>query len=424
MVPDAPPPTPTFNPSPLPTDSPLPIQLALHHGRTPSGRIHRALCLSVVVVLIITGGCQTEDAAPETPPRPVRYEQVFSISSEQGRTFSGVTQAGSQVQVAFRVGGSVEAVGVQVGQQVRRAQQLARLDATDYLIQERQAEAALAQANAQLRNAEATYERTQQLYTNRGASQSDLDAARAQFTSAQAQVRSAEAQLRAAERQVGFTRLQAPIAGSVAEVRIEVGEQVSPGQPVVTISGTGQPEVVVPVPEGLIGRVRAGSAARVLLSATGEEEYEATITEVGVAPTGGATTFPVTVQLTENSSQIRPGMAADVTLSVNTQSPGEASSPAPDRVVVPMQSVGEDRDGRFVFVLDQRSDDRALALRRRVETGGFQGDAIEILSGVNSGDLVVTAGVSSITDSQEVALLEPPRLPADSVRALRNRNQE
>jgi len=117
-------------------------------------------------------------------------------------------------------------------------------------------------------------------------------------------------------------------------------------------------------------------------------------------------------------------MAADVTLSVNTQSSGEASSSAADRVAVPMQSVGEDRDGRFVFVLEQHSDDRALALRRRVETGGFQGDAIEIVSGVNSGDLVVTAGVSSITDSQEVALLEPPRIPADSVRALQNRSKE
>jgi len=389
----------------------------------PHSRLHRTLLVGAVVVLVLTAGCRSDDTPTETPPRPVRYEQVFTASSEQGRTFSGVAQAGSQAQVAFRVPGSVESVSVQVGERVRQGQILARLDATDYVIQQRQAEAALAQANAQLRNAEATYERTQQLYANRGASQSDLDAARAQFTSAQAQVRSAEAQLRGAERQVSYTQLTAPLAGSVAEVGVDIGEQVSPGRPVVTISGTGQPEVEVPVPEGLIGRVRAGAPARVRLSALGDTEYDATITEVGVAPTGGATTFPVTVRLKNADSQVRPGMAADVTLPMSSLASAQEDSTL-NRVTVPMQSVGEDRDGRFVFVLESQGEDRALALRRRVQTGGFQGDAIEILNGVNSGDLVVTAGVSAITDSQEVALLEGANRSPDSGRELQSGRQK
>jgi len=412
--------------NPLPTHLASRFQFGLRRGRTPRSLFLRPLLVSavvVLVVLIVTGGCRPDEASPDAPPRPVRYEQVFSASSEQGRTFSGVAQAGSQAQVAFRVRGVVESVSVQVGEPVRRGQILARLDATDYVIQQRQAEAALAQANAQLRNAEATYERTQQLYANRGASQSDLDAARAQFTSAQAQVRSAEAQLRAAEQQVSYTQLAAPIAGSVAEVAVEIGEQVSPGRPVVTISGTGQPEVEVPVPEGLIGRVRAEAPARVRLSALGDAEYEATITEVGVAPTGGATTFPVTVRLTEAAAQVRPGMAADVTLPMSAR-PSASEAPATNRVTVPMQSVGEDREGRFVFVLEQEGGDRAIALRRRVQTGGFQGDAIEILEGVASGELVVTAGVSALTDSQEVALLGGARSPSDSVGVLRGSSQE
>jgi len=401
----------------------LRLPLGLRYGRSPDRYILRSLLCSALLVLVVTAGCQTDEDPPEEPPRPVRYEQVFSASSEQGRTFSGVAQAGSEAQVAFRVRGAVESVGVQVGQQVRRGQILARLDATDYVIQQRQAEAALAQANAQLRNAEATYERTQQLYANQGASQSDLDAARAQFTSAQAQVRSAEAQLRAAERQVSYTQLAAPLSGAVADVAAEVGEQVSPGRPVVTISGAGQPEVEVPVPEGLIGRVRTGAPAQVRIGALGDAEYEATITEVGVAPTGGATTFPVTVRLTETASQVRPGMAADVTLPMGaSSSAGESSSAI--RVVVPAHSVGEDRDGRFVFVLQQQGKDRAIALRRPVETGGFQDDAIEILEGVQSGDLVVTAGVSVLADSQEVALLGGARSPSDSVGTQQGSGQE
>lgn len=387
----------------MPSCLPLPF--------APPGRRARRCRLAVagalLAVAVALAGCGAEAEPPEAAVRPVRYERARLAGGVQERTLSGVAQAGTEVEASFRVSGVVDTVGVQVGRRVRRGEVLVRLDATDYVIQQRQAEAAVAQAQAQLRNAEATYERTQQLYASEGASQSDLDAARAQYASAQAQVRSAAAQLQGAQRQVGYTRLAAPVAGAVAEVGVEVGEQVAPGRTaVVLVGGPGRPEVQVAVPEGLIGRVQVGTDARVRFSALGGTAYDAVVAEAGVAATRGSTTFPATLRLTEDAAAVRPGMAAEVTLALRGPAPGTAPADT-GRVVVPMQAVGEDRRGRFVFVLEPQGDGtEALARRRPVETGAFRGAAIEVVRGVAPGALVATAGVSALADSQRVTLLD------------------
>ena len=177
------------------------------------------------------------------------------------------------------------------------------------------------------------------------------------------------------------------------------------------------PETVVPdlakvvpagtlaVPEGLIGRIRAGPPARVRFGSLGGQIYAATVAEVGIASTASTTTFPVTVRLASDADEVRPGMAADVTLRLVG---GTTSSGG---VVVPAEAVGEDRAGRYVFVLAPQGDGEALALRRQVDLGGLTDDGITITSGVGDGDRVVTAGRSALADSQRVALLDAPASP-------------
>ncbi|MEM9664430.1 MAG: efflux RND transporter periplasmic adaptor subunit [Bacteroidota bacterium] len=370
--------------------------------RTRACRLAAWWLLSAVVLAVLPG-CGTDESPPPDPLRPVRYQQVFAADGVQMRTFTGVAQAGAQAQVSFRVSGVVEAVSVQVGAPVQRGTVLARLDASDYVIQQRQAEAAEAQATAHLRHAEATYERTQQLYADQSASQSDLDAARAQYESAQAQVRSAEAQRQAANQQISYTRLTAPIRGAVAEVLVEVGEQVGPGRPAAVVSGGERLDVLTAVPEGLIGRVQMGTPATVRFGALGPAAYEATVGEVGIASTANTTTFPVTVRLARDAPEVRAGMAAEVTLALD-----RGATPAAPGVIVPAQAVGEDRAGRYVFVLADQGHGEAVALRRRVETTTLTDAGITVIAGVEDGALVVTAGLSALTDSQRVALLNPP----------------
>ncbi len=347
--------------------------------------------------LPVLTGCGGGGEESEPVIRPVRYEQVFTTGGERTRAFSGTARAGAETALSFKVAGTVRQVDVAVGDQVQAGQLIASLDASDYQIKAEQARASLAQAQAQERNAAANYERVQGLYENNTASRSDLDAARAAFESAQASVRAARSQLQLARQQVSYARLTAPTAGAVAQVNVEVNENVTAGRAVVVITSGDQPEVEVAVPEMFIARMREGDAVTVTFDALPGQRFAATVSEVGVTSTR-ATTFPVSVRLTENDEAVRPGMAAAVLFQLDTADQRE-------RILVPAVSVGEDREGRFAFVVEPSEEGIGIARRRLVEVGDLTAEGLEVLTGLNDGEIVVTAGISRLTDGQPVRLL-------------------
>jgi RND family efflux transporter MFP subunit len=281
---------------------------------------------------------------------------------------------------------------------VRRGQLIAELDPQDYRLQLQEAEAALEQSAAQARNASANYERVRDLYENRTASKSDLDAARAASESAEAAVRSIEKRLELANLQVEYTRLTAPDAGSIAAVNVEVNENVGAGTPVVVLTSGERPEVKVTIPEVMIAQVKTGSEAVVSFDAIPDRNFNATVTEVGVASTAFETTFPVIVRFNEASSEVRPGMAAEVSFRFET-------TDARERIIVPAVSVAEDQQGRFVFLVEPADEGLGVVRRKQVTIGELTSEGLEILEGVQDGDLVVTAGVTRLVDGQKVKLL-------------------
>ena len=133
--------------------------------------------IPILALCITSLACATEEP-PEPVVRPVRFEQVFATGGERVRTFSGAARAAVESPLSFRVGGTLRRLPAGVGGAVRRGQLIAELDAQDFRLRVRQAEASLRQAQAQAANASATFERTRLLYESNNASRSDLDAAR------------------------------------------------------------------------------------------------------------------------------------------------------------------------------------------------------------------------------------------------------
>ncbi|HSC27815.1 MAG TPA: efflux RND transporter periplasmic adaptor subunit [Vicinamibacterales bacterium] len=354
---------------------------------------------ATVGVTLFAGSASCGRQEPVAPPviRPVKYTQVFAAGTERTRTFSGIARPALESTLSFRVSGRVNRVLVDVGSRVRPDQLIAELDPVDYELQVKQVEAALRQAEAQASNAEADLRRVRGLYENDNASRDDLDAAIAGAASAQAQVESAAKQLELARRQVGYTRLLAPVAGAIADVRIEENENVMPGQAVAVLTAGLQPEVELAVPESLITRIAERERVTIRFDALPDRRFEGLVKEVGVTATALATTFPVTVQLRDAGPDVRPGMAAAVTFEFPAREGGE-------RFVVPAEAVGEDREGRFVFVAVPAQGEVAVARRRAVTVGEFTSEGLEILRGLTDGEFVITAGVSRIEDGREVRL--------------------
>ena len=367
-----------------------------------AGAQFRYACVLSVLTLLGAAACdegEQVEAAAEII-RPVRVQQVFAAGGEQQRVFSGVAKPGIESRLSFKVGGSVQRLQVNVGDRVREGALIASLDPDDYRLQAQEAEASLERAEAEARNAAANYERTRALYENNNASRTDLDAARSAAESSTAAVASIAKQLELARRQLQYTRLRAPLDGEIATVDIELNENVRAGTAVVTLISGKTPEVQVNVPGVLIARVRQGDAVDVAFDAIPGEWFSAEVTEVGVGSGGVATSFPVTVRLQRAASRVRSGMAAEVTFSFQY---GDGR----ERILVPPVAVAEDRDGRFVYVVEPGAEPGFGVIRRKaVEVGNLTGEGIEVFSGLLDGERVVTAGVSRINDGLKVRVLQ------------------
>ncbi|MFW2387653.1 MAG: efflux RND transporter periplasmic adaptor subunit [Polyangiales bacterium] len=359
----------------------------------------KILTLVAMAAAVLTLGCEEAQEEPEVI-RPVRYIVVEGSDSATKRTYSGVAKAGQESRLSFQVSGQVLSVPVNVGEVVKKGQTIARIDPADLALQLQNAQAAAAQSRAQERNAKATYERTRALYENQNASRQDLDADRTAYESARAGLESASQQIRLRQRQLGYAHLKAPEAGTLSTVDIEVNEYVQAGTLVATLLAGDQIEVGVSVPASIIRSVHKGAKALARFESSKGQAFAGTVTEVGVSSAGGATTFPVTVRLTEGQDQVRAGMAADVTFVFESAENGPKYS-------LPISAVGEDREGRFVYMLKSDGEGLGTVHRSPVEVGQVLSDGIEIFEGVKPGDLVVTAGVSRIYDGLQVRV--PPK---------------
>lgn len=354
----------------------------------------------VLLIVLLLPACRDKGTPPEPILRPVRSQTVQSFGCFSERSFSGIAEAGQESRLSFRVSGTIEQVAVKVGDRVHTGQLIARLDATDYELQKQEAEAALARARAQARNAEANYARVRALYENRNASRNDLDAARAASESAAAAMQASQTRLELARTQLGYTRLKAPTDGAIASVPAEADENVSSETVVAVLTAGAMPEVSVAVPESYISGIERGSQVTVRFDTLPQRSFVARVTEVGVAATTYATTYPVTVRLEQADSSIRPGMAAEVSFRFRQRVDGG------NRFLVPPEAVGEDRQGRFVFIVEPGETGTGTIRRQPVGVGELTAEGLEILSGLKDGDRIVTAGVALIHDGQQVKLLK------------------
>ena len=352
-----------------------------------------------ILIFLLLISCQKEQEAVEII-RPVRTKQVFSTGGARSRAFSGVVKSGSESRLSFKVPGTVQRVAVEIGDRVKRGNILVKLDPTDYEIQVKEAENARDLARATEIQAKANYDRVRTLYENRSASKSALDAARAAYESAHEQDNIAKKRRKLARRQLEYTELRAPVDGAVSEVRIEENENVQTGQTVIIFTSGSKMEVQITMPELLISQIKEGDDVIVSLDAISGKSFKANVTEVGVSSTSYSTTYPVIVQLTETDPGIRPGMAAEVSFEFSATEESKG-------ILVPLVAVGEDRLGRFVYIVQAADSGFGIVHKKSITLGQLDGENINVIEGLEDGEYLVIAGVSKITEGQKVKFEVP-----------------
>ncbi|MEM1177377.1 MAG: efflux RND transporter periplasmic adaptor subunit [Acidobacteriota bacterium] len=338
-------------------------------------------------------GCADEAPPPETALRPVKSIVVESgAASIRDRIFSGTAESAEEAALSFKVSGTVAELPAAVGDKLRRGDLIAALDRELFDVELKQALAEEARTKATRRSAEAEYQRVRLLFTNDNASRNELDTALANAESAKASFDAAVQTVRLARLNLGYTRLTATEDCSVAQVGAEVSENITAGQTIARVNCGEGWEVILSVPESLIASFENGMTGVARFPSVQGQAFEGRVSEVGIA-TGDARTFPVTLSLATAPEEIRSNLAAEVTFRFPEGGAVGGASAETGRLYVPPAAALKDELGTFVFVVGPSDQPGAAALERRtVDVGEISELGLEVLSGLEVGERIVTAG--------------------------------
>jgi multidrug efflux pump subunit AcrA (membrane-fusion protein) len=215
-----------------------------------------------------------------------------------------------------------------------------------------------------------------------------------QIKAAQAQVESARAHYQGAEAQLSYTEIHSPISGVVADRPLYAGEMASAGSPLLTVMDISKVVARANVPQGQAASLKAGDAATVSAS-TGANSTAGKVIVVSPAADPSSTTVQVWVELSNPGGKWRPGTSVRVSIVAGT---------IKDALVIPASALlSSDEGGESVFVAGPDS----VVHERKVNIGIRQGDQVQILDGLSTGDQVVTTGGLGLEDSAKVQIQKP-----------------
>lgn len=408
-----------------------------------------ALLAALVGALAVNRGAPGGDEAAaaqdgEAAPVPVELLVVEAKELAVRHTVTGQVTPRRQATIAFKVGGTVAAYDVEVGDRVEEGQRLARLDATELELNRRQAaaglaaakaalarlragaseeelrqvEAAVAQAAAELERAESAVERARQLRAASAITEEQLEnaelglrLAKAGWESAQAafanvragaraeDIRAAEAQrdqaqvaLEFAEQQLADAELHAPIPGVVAARHIEVGQAVGAGTPAFHLVQLHEVLVDVGVSERWVNHLDEARSVEVHVDAVGRA-FSGTIHSVSPVIQQPGRLYPVRILVPNADGALRPGMIATVRFDFE---------PLPAVSAVPIEAVlGRVTGDPYVYVAEETP--AGLRARRRpVETGEVIDGWVRILSGLEPGERVIVSGQTLVNENDPI----------------------
>ena len=356
------------------------------------GRIRFALLLPAAAIL---AGCGSEAKVAPEAVRPVKAVVVGEAARERTLSYSGVVRPRVESAIGFRVAGKIVERRVNIGDRVEVGQVIARLDDTDLKLAEGSAKAALAAARTRREVAIENLARARMLLPKAFIAKATYDARKNEMDAAVGAFETAEAQLAQAANAVGYATLRADKAGIVTAVRAEPGQVVNAGTSVIVLAEAGETEIAIVVPEQDVARLTVGQPIGLTLWAGPRTSLKGRIREISAQADSESRTYAVRATVDEPPANMRLGMTATVSIRVED---------AAASVVVPLAAVTESGGSTVVFTVEPAS---RTVRRKPVTLVATAPEGVRVASGLEPGEIVVTAGVQFLRDGMKV------RLPAD-----------
>lgn len=372
-------------------------------GKEGRGETYRRVFILYFLLLtsyfLLLSGCADKKPASIEVKRPeisgVQVSVVRPSKVIDSHETTGTVKAKTTSHVSSRVMGSVTSVNVREGDRVNSGQTLLTIDDSDIAQKVLAAEAGYREAMKALEAAkqnramvDITYQRYKKMHDEKAVSQQEIDQIETQkkvadieYERVQEMVNRAKAGLSEAKVFHGFTRVAAPVSGIVTEKKIERGSMAVPGMPLLVVEDTSSFRIEAHADEGLSTRLKTGMTVDVVIDSIGKE-IKGRISEIVPAIDPMSRSFLIKVEVA--GPGLRSGLYAKVRIPVGEK----------EVILVPRASVVEKGQLTGVYAVDEKG----LVMYRLVRVGKSYGSNVEILSGLNANEKIITTGVEKAID--------------------------
>ena len=347
---------------------------------------------SLLLAPLVLTACQKQEevAAPEA--RPVRTITVEKSEAGTPISMTGRIEAEDEVNLGFRIGGRLLENNLNQGDRVVAGQVVARLEPQNEQNTLRSAEAAYAAAQAALTQAQNHFERQDTLLRQGWTTRANHDLALKALQTAQAQLDAAQAQLKSGHDLLSFTQLEADAPGVVTAVGPRAGAVVQAGQVIATLARRGGRDAVFDVSQQVLRTAPPDPEVTVNLTSDPSVVAHGRVREVAPQADPVTRTFEVRVGLTDPP----PAMLLGATVT------GRMEMQATPVVDIPASALTRVNQQPAVWVVDPAN---MMVSPRNIEVLRFDPGTIAVSSGLDTGEIVVTAGAQALYPGQKVRLL-------------------
>ncbi len=334
-------------------------------------------------------GCKPKGAAGPTAVPPTQVIALAAKPQSVSETLSlvGTMVANEMVEISAETDGVVEEILFEEGQKVAKGQLLIRLDDTKFA-------AGLAETEANFKLSQANYDRSKQLFQDKLISQQEADQAAATFEFTRAT-------LNLKKRQLKDARICAPFAGVMGSRNVSPGAIVSTfvRVPLTTLVDLDPLKVEVNVPERFLSQLKIGQTLEIKVAAYADKRFKGEVYFIAPSVDPATRTALVKARIANADFVLKPGMFAnlDLTLQIRQQA-----------LVIPEVALMMNGDRVSIFVVDQEM----KAQPRPVVLGIRLAGQVEIVKGLQAGEMVVVEGVQKLGPGSSVKLAPPEAIAA------------
>lgn len=307
--------------------------------------------------------------------------KIMEASKEKFDHFFTATGEIESVNEAFispEVNGQVVKIAVIEGQKVRKGQLLAKLNTS--LIEKN-----IQEVNTQKEFAKTMYEKQSDLWKRNIGSER-------QYLEAKNNYESLENKYQTLKTQYDMSVITSPFSGVVEEIMIKEGELAGPGMMLMQVVSLNDLIIKAKLSEAYLSSIEVGETVSLTFPSYPELNMEAVISRTGNVINKQNRTFIVDIKLNNSNNELKPNMLVNVLFNDYSGA---------DNFVVPSILVKKDLKGRYLYVVG-KSGENDIASKKYVETGKSYKDKTEVVSGLTSGDLIITDGYNHVSDGSVV----------------------